>query len=194
MKRHFCGDFVWLALRRRALYCLPLTYARMIMALKFLPHWIALRQEVWRFSYWSMEFISNCFWLEAAISRLWHHMRMWKWEFTIRWHRSICLRWIIACMINIWSWMRKCICWADATAMISFWGIRQKALMKTEISWYMIHQKDRESLWTSLRIISIKYGRKAVWALKKANNLPDIRMHTGTWKKFTYLCWKGTMI
>ena len=32
----------------------------------------------------SMEFISNCFWLEAAISRLWHHMRMWKWEFTIR--------------------------------------------------------------------------------------------------------------
>ena len=28
--------------------------------------------------------ISNCFWLEAAISRLWHHMRMWKWEFTIR--------------------------------------------------------------------------------------------------------------
>ena len=30
--------------------------------------------------------------------------------------------------------------------VISFWGIRQKALMKTEISWCMIHQKDRESL------------------------------------------------
>lgn len=33
-----------------------------------------------------------------------------------------------------------------------------------------------------------KIWKESCVSIKKANNLPDIRMHTGTWKKFTYLC------
>lgn len=33
-----------------------------------------------------------------------------------------------------------------------------------------------------------KIWKESCVSIKTANNLPDIRMHTGTWKKFTYLC------